>query len=373
SVPSCCWQGSSPRPHLQSEEPRAMQGLGGLLLLLTACLSARAYPFPDVEIQTQENFDVTRMYGKWYNLVLGTNCPWLKRGKMRMSVNTLVLQEGPTDEEIRATTTHVWRRVCEETPEIYQKTDVPGKFLYYRSKWNVTVESYVARTNYEEYAIFLIKKFSRSHALTITGKLYGRTPELKDSVLQEFKDVVLGVGIPEDSVYILPNRGECFPGKRTPRPMSFKRARRAVLPQENEGSGAGALVTGFEKKEDSCQLGHSPGPCLGLIDRYFYNGSSMACEVFQYGGCLGNGNNFVSEKECLQTCRTVVACNLPIVQGPCRGNMDLWAFDAVQGKCVHFVYGGCQGNGNKFYSEKECKEYCGVPGDGDEELLPLSN
>lgn len=39
--------------------------------------------------------------------------------------------------------------------------------------------------------------------------------------------------------------------------------------------------------------------------RFFYNGSSMACETFQYGGCLGNGNNFASEKECLQTCRTV--------------------------------------------------------------------
>lgn len=56
---------------------------------------------------------------------------------------------------------------------------------------------------------------------------------------------------------------------------------------------------------DSCQLGYSEGPCLGLFERYFYNGSSMACETFNYGGCLGNGNNFVSEKECLQTCRTV--------------------------------------------------------------------
>lgn len=42
-----------------------------------------------------------------------------------------------------------------------------------------------------------------------------------------------------------------------------------------------------------------------MVTRYFYNGSSMACETFQYGGCLGNGNNFASEKECLQTCRTV--------------------------------------------------------------------
>lgn len=30
----------------------------------------------------------------------------------------------------------------------------------------------------------------------------------------------------------------------------------------------------------------------------------MACETFLYGGCLGNGNNFYSEKGCLQACRT---------------------------------------------------------------------
>uniref|UniRef100_A0A8C5JRT5 BPTI/Kunitz inhibitor domain-containing protein n=1 Tax=Junco hyemalis TaxID=40217 RepID=A0A8C5JRT5_JUNHY len=45
-----------------------------------------------------------------------------------------------------------------------------------------------------------------------------------------------------------------------------------------------------------CQL-----PC-GMLSRFFYNSSSMACETFHYGGCLGNGNNFYSEKECLQYC-----------------------------------------------------------------------
>lgn len=41
-----------------------------------------------------------------------------------------------------------------------------------------------------------------------------------------------------------------------------------------------------------------------MLSRFFYNTSSMACETFLYGGCLGNGNNFYSEKECLQACRT---------------------------------------------------------------------
>lgn len=55
---------------------------------------------------------------------------------------------------------------------------------------------------------------------------------------------------------------------------------------------------------DSCRLSQDSGPCSGMVSRFFYNSSSMACETFLYGGCLGNGNNFYSEKECLQACRT---------------------------------------------------------------------
>lgn len=36
------------------------------------------------------------------------------------------------------------------------------------------MESYVVHTNYDEYAIFLTKKFSRHHGTTITAKLYGK-------------------------------------------------------------------------------------------------------------------------------------------------------------------------------------------------------
>nr|KAF6286996.1 alpha-1-microglobulin/bikunin precursor [Pipistrellus kuhlii] len=345
-------------------------------LFLTACLAVSANPVPTLldNIQVQENFDISRFYGKWFHVAMGSTCPHLRRYKDRMSMSTLMLAEGATEGQISTTSTR-WRRgVCEEFSGTYETTDTAGKFLYHRTiKWPITIESYVVHTNYDEYAIILSKKNSRHHGPTITAKLYGREPQLRESLLQEFREVALGVGIPEDSIFTLADRGECVPGEQQPDPTSAPRARRAVLPQEQEGSGAGQLVTGLMKKEDACQLGYAEGPCLGMVSRFFYNGSSMACEPFQYGGCLGNSNNFVSEKECLQTCRTVAACNLPIVPGPCRAFIQLWAFDAVQGRCVQFQYGGCQGNGNKFYSEKECKEYCGVPGDGDEELLRFTN
>ncbi|XP_053421048.1 protein AMBP [Nycticebus coucang] len=345
---------------------------GTLLLLLAACLAVSADPvLPPDDIQVQENFDISRFYGKWYNVAIGSTCPWLKKIKDRLTTSTLVLGEGMTEAEISMTSTH-WRKgVCEEISGAYEKTSTDGKFLYHKHKWNITMESYVVHTNYDEYAILLTKKLSRRHGPTMTAKLYGREPQLRESLLQDFRAFAQGVGIPDNSIFTLADRGECVPGEQEPEPTPPTRARRAVLPQEDEGSGTESLVSEITKKEDSCQLGYSAGPCMGLTKRYFYNGTSMACETFQYGGCMGNGNNFVSEKDCLQTCRTVAACNLPIVPGPCRAFNKLWAFDAAQGKCVLFVYGGCHGNGNKFYSEKECKEYCGVPGDGDEDLLRI--
>ncbi len=38
---------------------------------------------------------------------------------------------------------------------------------------------------------------------------------------------------------------------------------------------------------------------------------------------------------------------------------EKWGYDEEVGKCVMFVYGGCQGNENRFDSEEACKARCG--------------
>ncbi|XP_040180431.1 inter-alpha-trypsin inhibitor-like [Rana temporaria] len=128
-----------------------------------------------------------------------------------------------------------------------------------------------------------------------------------------------------------------------------------------EGSGDTADDTLFtENRAGSCHLHPSPGPCSANITRYFYNTSSMACESFQYGGCIGNHNNFNTEQQCIQTCRTKAACRIPIATGSCNTSDTRWAFEENQSKCVTFQYGGCKGNSNHFYTEKECKHFCEV-------------
>ena len=53
-----------------------------------------------------------------------------------------------------------------------------------------------------------------------------------------------------------------------------------------------------------CRLPKVIGPCRAKIPRYFYNRLRMRCELFTYGGCRGNSNNFRSLKACQARCNS---------------------------------------------------------------------
>lgn len=44
------------------------------------------------------------------------------------------------------------------------------------------------------------------------------------------------------------------------------------------------------------------GPCQNYTARWYYNTAESRCRQFYYGGCEGNGNNFQEEHECRAKC-----------------------------------------------------------------------
>ena len=44
------------------------------------------------------------------------------------------------------------------------------------------------------------------------------------------------------------------------------------------------------------------GICTGYVPRFYFNKELGRCELFSYGGCGGNNNNFETEEECAGHC-----------------------------------------------------------------------
>ncbi|KAL5517701.1 hypothetical protein EMCRGX_G003301 [Ephydatia muelleri] len=113
-----------------------------------------------------------------------------------------------------------------------------------------------------------------------------------------------------------------------------------------------------EITSEVCGLPSETGPCKAHMIRYFYNVESAACEQFVYGGCLGNANNFKSREECEKSCNPRVVCNASPEAGPCYAYFPSFFYNSTSGKCERFVYGGCQGNANRFGTEQQCNNKC---------------
>ncbi|XP_028618722.1 tissue factor pathway inhibitor isoform X2 [Grammomys surdaster] len=51
-----------------------------------------------------------------------------------------------------------------------------------------------------------------------------------------------------------------------------------------------------------CAMRAEDGPCKAMIRSYFFNMYTHQCEEFIYGGCEGNENRFDTLEECKETC-----------------------------------------------------------------------
>ncbi|CAI5794556.1 complement component C8 gamma chain [Podarcis lilfordi] len=213
-----------------------------------------------------EAVEVERLYGKWYEVALGSTCRWVQANRGRFTAGTLVLGAGKAPGELTATSTRLRQGACRTYTQDYQKGSKEGRFAFQNAK----------------FAILVTEKNS-THGLSTSAKLYGRSPALREDLVEDFRRRALALGIPEEAIFVLSNQGECVPPKAEDAPQ--ERVRRTPLFEE-EGSADGFAPAFPDVKEADCQLPRDAGPCLGAELRYFYNASAQSCQSFLYGGCL---------------------------------------------------------------------------------------
>ncbi|XP_072365129.1 BPTI/Kunitz domain-containing protein-like [Scyliorhinus torazame] len=113
---------------------------------------------------------------------------------------------------------------------------------------------------------------------------------------------------------------------------------------------------------ESCYLLPSPGSCRALMPRFFYNRSTETCEPFNYGGCGGNANRFLTLSDCGNRCNGVhlvpKLCNQPKIAGSCSQRILRYFHSQVTCRCAAFYYGGCGGNDNNFVTLQTCQRVC---------------
>ncbi|XP_037499469.1 actinia tenebrosa protease inhibitors [Rhipicephalus sanguineus] len=120
--------------------------------------------------------------------------------------------------------------------------------------------------------------------------------------------------------------------------------------------------------QDPCFLPkHAGRNCTteARMQNYWFNSETKSCELFDYNGCGGNGNNFVEESDCWSTCAKYVEnnCAYPIKSGyscPNGSKEVVFGYNSHTKRCERFVYSGCGGYPNKFRSASECWKTCGL-------------
>ncbi|CAM4546787.1 hypothetical protein PO909_026731 [Leuciscus waleckii] len=179
--------------------PTTVLGLLGVLLCAVAVTS---------EVTPQTDFDIKGVAGKWYLIGFATNAEWFVTRKAHMKMGIAMLT--PTDEGDleMAYSSLKSDGQCWKMNHFAQKSDVPGIFSFRSDRWETDNHMVIVDVKYDEFALIHTVK-TKAGSSTVLDKLYGRTPDLSQDVLDKFTAFSLEQGILPENIALLPKNDEC--------------------------------------------------------------------------------------------------------------------------------------------------------------------
>ncbi|KAJ0015421.1 hypothetical protein NQD34_009041 [Periophthalmus magnuspinnatus] len=162
----------------------------------------------DTPITPQNHFNLDQFLGRWFEVAVVSTCPHFMQRKMR-SPAIVQLDLNNTESNISVAATTFRNESCKSTFTNYSMTDTPGKFFYHVPKFNADVDVYVVDTNYVQYALMVLLSTELPEGNTTwIVKLYSRSKEVSEAMMENFKTLVRQQGI-DKTVIMNQDRGQC--------------------------------------------------------------------------------------------------------------------------------------------------------------------
>ncbi|XP_046901171.1 protein AMBP-like [Hypomesus transpacificus] len=164
-------------------------------------------------LYNNQNFDLDRFMGKWYDVAVASNCPLIKQVKGDVAISILELRSRRHGQV--STKRTIWRQgKCKQTVGEYELTNTPGRFTYHVPKWGADVEVNLLHTDYDKYAIVLHTSTERATGKRVTTmKLYSRTKWVANTLTEEFYWFLRELHMNAEMVIIKKDKGQCQPGQ----------------------------------------------------------------------------------------------------------------------------------------------------------------
>ncbi|KAI4878283.1 hypothetical protein NFI96_019207 [Prochilodus magdalenae] len=189
--------------HIETCSAVAMaNGMLGMLGVLLCVLAVRADVLP------QADFDVQKVAGKWYMVGFATNADWFVSRKPEMKMGMATLTPKPNGDLEMDYSSLKSDGSCWKMNHLAEKTDTPGKFRYRNQRWGNDNDMRVVDVKYDEYAIVHTIK-TKAGSTSILHKLYSRTQDPSQAILDKFTQFSLEQGILPDNIAILRDYGQC--------------------------------------------------------------------------------------------------------------------------------------------------------------------